>query len=126
MYTKALLTDLYQLTMMQGLFFEGKHEQQCVFDRYYRSNPFKGGYTVVAGLEHLIDYVENIHFSDDDLAYLKGTGFFRQEFLDYLKELRFTGDIYAMPEAPSPFRRKSSCASRPRRTKPCSWKRACP
>ena len=98
LYTKALLTDLYQLTMMQGLFFEGKHEQQCVFDRYYRSNPFKGGYTVVAGLEHLIDYVENIHFSDDDLAYLKGTGFFRQEFLDYLKELRFTGDIYAMPE----------------------------
>ena len=103
MYTNALLTDLYQLTMMQGLFFEGKHEQQCVFDRYYRSNPFKGGYTVVAGLEHLIDYVENIHFSDDDLAYLKGTGFFRQEFLDYLKELRFTGDIYAMPEGTVAF-----------------------
>ena len=103
MYTKALLTDLYQLTMMQGLFFEGKHEQQCVFDRYYRSNPFKGGYTVVAGLEHLIDYVENIHFSDDDLAYLKSTGFFRQEFLDYLKELRFTGDIYAMPEGTVAF-----------------------
>lgn len=103
MYTKALLTDLYQLTMMQGLFFEGKHEQQCVFERYYRSNPFKGGYTVVAGLEHLIDYVENIHFSDDDLAYLKGTGFFRQEFLDYLKELRFTGDIYAMPEGTVAF-----------------------
>ena len=103
MYTKALLTDLYQLTMMQGLLFEGKHEQQCVFDRYYRSNPFKGGYTVVAGLEHLIDYVENIHFSDDDLAYLKGTGFFRQEFLDYLKELRFTGDIYAMPEGTVAF-----------------------
>ncbi|WP_303702659.1 nicotinate phosphoribosyltransferase [Megasphaera massiliensis] len=94
---------MYQLTMMQGLFFEGKHEQQCVFDRYYRSNPFKGGYTVVAGLEHLIDYVENIHFSDDDLAYLKGTGFFRQEFLDYLKELRFTGDIYAMPEGTVAF-----------------------
>ena len=75
MYTKALLTDLYQLTMMQGLFFEGKHEQQCVFDRYYRTNPFQGGYTVVAGLEHLIDYVHNIHFSDDDLAYLKSTGF---------------------------------------------------
>jgi len=103
LYTKALLTDLYQLTMMQGLFFEGKHEQQCVFDRYYRSNPFKGGYTVVAGLEHLIDYVENIHFSDDDLAYLKSTGFFRQEFLDYLKELRFTGDIYAMPEGTVAF-----------------------
>ena len=103
MYTKALLTDLYQLTMMQGLFFEGKHEQQCVFDRYYRTNPFQGGYTVVAGLEHLIDYVHNIHFSEDDLAYLKSTGFFQDEFLEYLKDLRFTGDIYAMPEGTVAF-----------------------
>ena len=103
MYTKALLTDLYQLTMMQGLFFEGKHEQQCVFDRYYRTNPFQGGYTVVAGLEHLIDYVHNIQFSEDDLAYLKSTGFFQDEFLEYLKDLRFTGDIYAMPEGTVAF-----------------------
>ena len=93
MFTKALLTDLYQLTMMQGLFFEGKHEQLCVFDRYYRHNPFEGGYTVVAGLEHLIDYVRNIHFSDDDIAYLKSTGIFRDEFLAYLKNITFTGDI---------------------------------
>ncbi|WP_301860672.1 nicotinate phosphoribosyltransferase [uncultured Megasphaera sp.] len=103
MYTNALLTDLYQLTMIQGLFFEGKHEQACVFDRYYRHNPFQGGYTVVAGLEHLIDYVHNIHFSDDDLAYLKRTGIFRDEFLDYLKNLKFTGDIYAMPEGTVAF-----------------------
>ena len=96
MYTKALLTDLYQLTMMQGLYFEGKHDQPCVFDRYYRHNPFDGGYTVVAGLEHLIDYVKNIHFSDDDIYYLKSTGFFKDEFLDYLKGISFTGDIYAM------------------------------
>ena len=71
MYTDVLLTDLYQLTMMQGLYFEGKHEQRCVFDRYYRKNPFSGGYTVVAGLEHLIDYVENLHFNKDDMAYLE-------------------------------------------------------
>lgn len=103
MYTDALLTDLYQLTMMQGLYFEGKHEQQCVFDRYYRKNPFNGGYTVVAGLEHLINYVKNIHFSDDDLAYLKSTGIFRDEFLAYLKNLRFSGDIYAMPEGTIAF-----------------------
>lgn len=103
MYTDALLTDLYQLTMMQGLFFEGKHEQQCVFDRYYRTNPFQGGYTVVAGLEHLIKYVKNIHFNDDDLAYLKSTGIFRDEFLAYLKDLRFSGDIYAMPEGTVAF-----------------------
>lgn len=103
MFTKALLTDLYQLTMMQGLFFEGKHEQLCVFDRYYRHNPFEGGYTVVAGLEHLIDYVRNIHFSDDDIAYLKSTGIFRDEFLAYLKNITFTGDIYAMPEGTVAF-----------------------
>ncbi len=103
MYTKALLTDLYQLTMMQGLFFEGKHEQECVFDRYYRTNPFRGGYTVVAGLEHLIDYVSQIHFSGDDIDYLKGTGLFRGEFLQYLRGLSFTGDIYAMPEGTVAF-----------------------
>ena len=103
MYTNALLTDLYQLTMMQGLYFEGKHNQACVFDRYYRHNPFNGGYTVVAGLEHLIDYVKNIHFSDDDLAYLKSTGIFKDTFLDYLKRFHFTGSIYAMPEGTVAF-----------------------
>ena len=103
MYTDVLLTDLYQLTMMQGLYFEGKHEQRCVFDRYYRKNPFSGGYTVVAGLEHLIDYVENLHFNKDDMAYLAGTGIFKPEFLDYLKDIRFTGDIYAMPEGTVAF-----------------------
>ena len=103
LYTKALLTDLYQLTMIQGLYFEGKHEQSCVFDRYYRTNPFNGGYTVVAGLEHLIDYVHNIHFSDDDIAYLKRTGIFQEEFLHYLKTITFTGDIYAMPEGTIAF-----------------------
>lgn len=103
MYTKALLTDLYQLTMMQGLYFEGRHEQSCVFDRYYRTNPFDGGYTVVAGLEHLIDYVRHIHFSDDDLAYLKSTGIFQDVFLEYLKGVSFTGDIYAMPEGTVAF-----------------------
>ena len=103
LYTNALLTDLYQLTMMQGLFFEGKHNQPCVFDRYYRTNPFKGGYTVVAGLEHLIDYVQNMHFSDDDIYYLKSTNLFKESFLDYLKGMHFTGDIYAMPEGTVAF-----------------------
>lgn len=103
MYTKALLTDLYQLTMMQGLFFEGKHEQPCVFDRYYRKNPFDGGYTIVAGLDHLIEYVRNIRFNEEDIAYLKSTGFFKDAFLDYLSGIRFTGDIYAMPEGTVAF-----------------------
>jgi nicotinate phosphoribosyltransferase len=89
--------------MMQGLFLEGKHDQPCVFDRYYRTNPFRGGYTVVAGLEHLIDYVQNIHFNDDDIAYLKSTGIFKPQFLEYLKGVHFTGDIYAMPEGTIAF-----------------------
>ncbi len=103
LYTKALLTDLYQLTMMQGLFFEGKHRQTCTFDRYYRTNPFHGGYTVIAGLEHLIDYVQHIRFTEDDLAYLRRTGIFADTFLAYLKGLTFTGDIYAMPEGTVAF-----------------------
>ena len=103
MYTEALLTDLYQVTMMQGLFFEGKGEQQCVFDRYYRTNPFGGAYTVVAGLEHLIEFVQNLQFTDDDIAYLKSTGFFMDEFLHHLKTFHFTGDIYAMPEGTVAF-----------------------
>ena len=103
MYTNALLTDLYQLTMMQGLYFEGKHNQNCVFDRYYRTNPFASGYTVVAGLEHLIDYVSQIHFSQDDLEYLKSTGNFKDEFLHYLSTFHFTGSMYAMPEGTVAF-----------------------
>lgn len=58
MISKALLTDLYQFTMMQGLFKEGLHRTPCVFDRFYRKNPFDGAYTVVAGLEHVIDYLK--------------------------------------------------------------------
>ena len=102
-YTNALLTDLYQLTMIQGLYYEGKHEQRCIFDRYYRNNPFNGGYTIVAGLDHLIDYVGNLHFNDGDIDYLRSTGMFRPEFLAYLRTLRFTGDIYAMPEGTIAF-----------------------
>lgn len=103
LYTKALVTDLYQLTMMQGLFFEGKHEQRCVFDRFYRKNPFQNGYTVIAGLNHVIDYVKRLRFGADDLQYLRHTGFFKEEFLRYLQAFSFTGDIYAMPEGTVAF-----------------------
>lgn len=95
---EALLTDLYQLTMMQGLFDHNMHRQKCVFDRFYRKNPFGGAYAVVAGLEHVIDYLENLRFSEDDLAYLRSLGIFKEPFLKYLKDFRFTGDMYAVPE----------------------------
>ena len=86
MISKALLTDLYQFTMMQGLFKEGLHRIPCVFDRFYRKNPFDGAYTVVAGLEHVIDYLKNLSFNEDDIAYLRETGLFEEDFLGYLKD----------------------------------------
>lgn len=94
----TLLTDLYQLTMMQGLFEKNLHRKRCVFDRFYRSNPFGGSYTIVAGLDHVIDYLENLHFSEEDIAYLRSTGIFSEPFLEYLKDFTFTGDVYAIPE----------------------------
>lgn len=103
MVSQALLTDLYQFTMMQGLFLEGKHEQRCVFDRYYRKNPFGGGYTVVAGLEHVVQFLQGLRFTEEDIAYLRSTGLFKEVFLSYLKSFRFTGDVYAMPEGTVAF-----------------------
>ena len=84
MITHALLTDMYQFTMMQGLFTQNKHRTRCVFDRFYRTNPFQGAYTVVAGLEQVIEYVKGLRFSEDDIIYLRQTGVFTEEFLDYL------------------------------------------
>ena len=98
MITHALLTDMYQFTMMQGLFTQNKHRTRCVFDRFYRTNPFQGAYTVVAGLEQVIEYVKGLRFSEDDITYLRQTGVFTEEFLDYLTTFHFTGTIYAAPE----------------------------
>ena len=98
MITHALLTDMYQFTMMQGLFTQNKHRTRCVFDRFYRTNPFQGAYTVVAGLEQVIEYVKGLRFSEEDITYLRQTGVFTEEFLDYLTTFRFTGTIYAAPE----------------------------
>ena len=88
MITQVLLTDMYQLTMMQGLFTQQKHRIRCVFDRFYRTNPFQGAYTVVAGLEQVIEYVKGLHFSEEDIAYLRTTGVFTEPFLEYLCSTR--------------------------------------
>lgn len=94
----TLLTDLYQLTMMQGYFEEGMKDKIVVFDMFYRKNPCKGGYAVAAGLESVIEYIKNLSFSDEDIKYLKGLGLFSDSFLKYLKDFKFTGEIYAIPE----------------------------
>jgi len=94
------LTDFYQLTMMQGYFFAKDVNETVIFDAFYRSNPDDNGYAIAAGLEQVIEYIKNLHFTSDDIEYLRGTGYFREEFLEYLATFRFTGDIYALPEEP--------------------------
>ncbi|MCM1159144.1 MAG: nicotinate phosphoribosyltransferase [Bacteroidales bacterium] len=93
----TLLTDLYELTMMQG-YFNKQSNDTVVFDAFYRKNPSGNGYAITAGLEQIIDYVKNLSFSYDDIDYLRGLGMFSDEFLEYLAGFHFTGDIYAIPE----------------------------
>lgn len=94
----TLLTDYYQLTMMQGYFNLGLRNTTAVFDMYYRENPSKGGYSIIAGLEQLIDYIKNISFSEEDIKFLREKKIFNDEFLDMLKNFKFTGDIFAIKE----------------------------
>ncbi len=94
----ALLTDLYQLTMMQGYYATGGHEKKVVFDLYYRKNPSENGYAIVAGLEQALHYLEELRFSEEDIAYLESLHTFQDSFIAYLKDFRFTGDVYAIPE----------------------------
>lgn len=93
----TLLTDLYELTMMQG-YFNKKSNDIVIFDAFYRKNPSGSGYAVTAGLKQVIDYVKNLSFSYDDIDYLRSLGIFTEEFLEYLAGFHFTGDIYAIPE----------------------------
>jgi len=100
----ALLTDLYQLTMAQGYWKKGMAEQEAVFHLFFRKNPFKGGYTVMAGLADAIDILQNLKFTPEDTAYLgslrssKNQPLFEQGFLDYLQQMQFTCEVAAVPE----------------------------
>ncbi|MEQ9301824.1 MAG: nicotinate phosphoribosyltransferase [Cyclobacteriaceae bacterium] len=100
----ALLTDLYQLTMAYGYWKSDRHDQEAVFNLFFRENPFKGGYTITCGLDYVIDYIQNLSFKAEDIAYLRtlkgndGTPLFDDDFLSYLSELTFTFDIDAIPE----------------------------
>lgn len=93
----TLLTDLYELTMMQG-YFKEKSNDIVVFDAFYRKNPSGSGYAITAGLEQIIDYIKNLSFSYDDIDYLRGLHIFSEDFLEYLAGFHFSGDIYAIPE----------------------------
>lgn len=94
----TMLMDYYELTMANGYFVNGFKDKIACFDMFYRRNPDNGGFVVSAGLEQLMEYIENMHFSDEDIAYLKGKGEFSEEFLAYLADFKFTGNIDAVPE----------------------------
>ena len=100
--TSALVTDFYELTMMQGYFLKD-HNPRVVFDMFYRTNPFSGGYTVFTGLEEVIDALEDFRFSSDDIEYLRSLKFFDPSFLDFLAHYRFSGDVYAFDEGTPAF-----------------------
>lgn len=93
----TLLTDLYQLTMGQGYFNEGKHEQLAAFDVFFRPKKLIT-YSVAAGMEQVADYLENLHFNEDDIEYLRSLAIFTEDYLHYLSELRFTGDMISVRE----------------------------
>ena len=93
----TLLTDLYELTMMQG-YFKNSTDETVIFDVFFRSNPEGAAFSLTAGLAQVIEYINGLHFTPSDIDYLRSTGLFQEDFLDYLKDFRFTGDIYAIPE----------------------------
>ncbi|MCR5304126.1 MAG: nicotinate phosphoribosyltransferase [Lachnospiraceae bacterium] len=102
----TLLTDLYELTMMQGYFHNESVNNTVIFDMFYRNNPCGGGYAVMCGVEQLIDYIEGLSFGEEEINYLKTLGIFDDEFLSYLADFKFTGDIYAIPEGTVVFPRE--------------------
>ncbi len=102
----TLLTDLYELTMMQGYFHNLDKNETVIFDAFYRTNPNGGGYAITAGLEQLIQYIKELHFAPQDIDYLASLSIFDKEFLDYLANFKFSGSIYAIPEGTVVFPRE--------------------
>ena len=94
----TMLLDFYELTMANGYFVSGKADEIAYFDVFFRDIPDGGGYAIAAGLDEIIGYIENLKFTEEDIAYLRSKNIFDEKFLEYLKTFRFTGDIYAIPE----------------------------
>ena len=94
----TVMTDLYQLTMMQGYYNANMADKKAVFDMFYRKNPCNNGYAIACGLEQVVEYIKNIKFDEETIHYLKTLNIFNDDFLNYLKDFKFNGDIYAVPE----------------------------
>ncbi len=102
----TMLCDFYELTMGNGYFESGMWDRITYFDVFYRDVPDGGGFAIAAGLEQIVDYIRNLHFDEEDIAYLRGRGMFSEEFLDYLRHFEFTGDVWAVPEGTPIFPRE--------------------
>ena len=102
----TMLTDFYELTMGNGYFQTGVADQICYFDMFFRSVPDGGGFAIAAGLEQVISYIRDLHFDEEDIAYLRSKNTFSEEFLEYLRTFHFTGDIWAVPEGTPIFPRE--------------------
>ena len=99
----SLLADFYEFTMGNGYFESGKKDEICYFDMFYRSAPDNATYAIIAGLEQVIEYFENLSFSEEDIEFLRGKKLFSEEFLDYLSNFKFECDVWAMPEGTVAF-----------------------
>jgi len=99
----TMLCDFYELTMSNGYFKNGMKDRITYFDVFFRRVPDQGGFAIAAGLEQVVQYIQDLHFSEEDIAYLRGRDLFDEDFLNYLKDFRFTGDIYAVPEGTPVF-----------------------
>lgn len=98
-----MLCDFYEFTMANGYFKNGMHERNVYFDVFFRKVPDNGGFAILAGLEQVIEYINDLHFDEEDIEYFRSKGIFDEEFLNYLKGFRFTGDIWAIPEGTPVF-----------------------
>lgn len=99
----AMLCDFYELTMANGYFRNGNGDRTLYFDLFYRSVPDGGGFAIAAGLSQVIEYLSELHFDDEDIDFLRSKNIFDEEFLQYLRDFRFTGDIWAVPEGTPVF-----------------------
>ncbi len=103
-HNMTMMTDFYELTMGQVNHKFKEEKVVEVFDEFFRQDPFNAGYGIFAGLDQIIDYIEHLHFTDEDIDYLRSLGKFTEEFLDYLRHFEFTGDMYVVPDGTAVFR----------------------
>ncbi len=119
----TMLTDFYELTMGNGYFEKGYRDRICYFDLFFRRCPDEGGFAIAAGLEQIVQYIQELHFDPEDIEYLRSRNMFSEGFLQYLADFHFTGDIWAVPEGTPVFPREPIITVRaPRHS---WWKPSC-